>query len=127
MAHEVGYKRPPKDTQFAAGQSGNPAGRPKGRRNFSALMDEAMEERMTINEGGRRRTVTKGQVIAKQLMNKAASGDLGAMKLAVTLFGRSELPDQRETTPQAEADARTRANVMAKIVAAAQGNGHELI
>jgi hypothetical protein len=49
------------------------------------------------------------------------------MKLAAALLGRSELPEQFETTPQAEADARTRANVMAKIVAAAQGNGHELI
>jgi hypothetical protein len=65
MSDEVGYKKPPKETQFLPGKSGNPAGRPKGRRNFASLMDEAMDERITINEGGRRRTVTKGQVIAK--------------------------------------------------------------
>ncbi len=32
--YEVGYKRPPKHTQFKLGQSGNMKGRPKGTRNF---------------------------------------------------------------------------------------------
>jgi hypothetical protein len=27
---KVGYKNPPKNTQFQPGKSGNPAGRPKG-------------------------------------------------------------------------------------------------
>ena len=29
----VGYKTPPKNTQFQPGQSGNPKGRPKGTKN----------------------------------------------------------------------------------------------
>ncbi len=32
-------------------------------------------------EGGRRRKITKGEAIAKQLVNKAASGDLRAMQM----------------------------------------------
>ena len=30
---EVGYRRPPKASQFPPGRSGNPKGRPKGARN----------------------------------------------------------------------------------------------
>ena len=32
--YEVGYRRPPKDTQFRLGHSGNPRGRRKGLRNL---------------------------------------------------------------------------------------------
>ena len=31
--YEVGYGKPPKDTRFKPGQSGNPSGRPKGATN----------------------------------------------------------------------------------------------
>jgi len=30
--YEIGYRKPPAHTRFKAGQSGNPAGRPRGAR-----------------------------------------------------------------------------------------------
>jgi hypothetical protein len=79
--HKVGFGKPPKHTQFKKGQSGNPKGRPRGARNASTLLDEALKERVIISENGQRRTVTKLEAIMKQLVNRAAGGDHRATQL----------------------------------------------
>ena len=38
--YAVGYARPPKPTQFQPGQSGNSAGRPRGRQSLDELLLE---------------------------------------------------------------------------------------
>jgi hypothetical protein len=43
--HEIGYKHPPKRTQFRPGISGNPSGRPKGSRNVAAVVRRTLEEK----------------------------------------------------------------------------------
>lgn len=78
---EVGFGKPPKHARFRKGLSGNPKGRPRGSRNASTLLDEALKERVTISENGRRRKVTKLEAILKQLVNKAAGGDHRATQL----------------------------------------------
>jgi hypothetical protein len=71
----VGYGKPPAETRFKPGQSGNPKGRPKGAKNFSTLMEKELAQKVTIKEGERRRRVSKREAMVKQLTNKAASGD----------------------------------------------------
>jgi hypothetical protein len=71
----VGYGKPPQHTQFAKGRSGNPRGRPKGRKNLSTLIEEELNTKVTITENGARKKITKKQAVAKQIVNKAASGD----------------------------------------------------
>jgi hypothetical protein len=42
--YEVGYGRPPIHTRFKPGQSGNPAGRPKGAQNFATEIAAELKE-----------------------------------------------------------------------------------
>jgi Family of unknown function (DUF5681) len=77
----VGYGRPPKHTQFAKGRSGNPNGRPKGSKNFGLVIEEELNTKIPINENGKRKSITKRQAVAKQLVNKAASGDSKAIPI----------------------------------------------
>ena len=57
--YEVGYRNPPHHTQFKKGQSGNPRGRPCGSKNLKTLVNEVLNELVTITENGRRRKITK--------------------------------------------------------------------
>jgi len=78
--YEVGFQRPPRHTQFRKGTSGNPKGRPREAKNLAAVLDEALAEKVAIVENGRRRKITKRCAMIKQLVNKAASGDLRASR-----------------------------------------------
>ena len=78
--YEVGYGRPPKASRFQKGRSGNPAGRPKGTLNMATVLERTLREMVVVNEGGRRRTITKLEAAVKQLVNKAAGGDLLAFR-----------------------------------------------
>jgi len=73
---EVGYKRPPKDTQWKKGQCGNPEHwRKRAPRGAIALIDEVWQEPISIVEKGERRRVTVFEAILSQLMFKELSGD----------------------------------------------------
>jgi hypothetical protein len=71
--YKVGYRRPPKETQFKSGQSGNPTGRPKGSQNFHTVLEQELNEKVTINENGIRKVVTKKEAVAKLYVKTALS------------------------------------------------------
>ena len=88
--YEVGYRRPPRSYQFKKGKSGNPRGRPKGSISAASHVATALKESMVVQERGLRKTLSKLAVAAKQLVNKAAAGDLRAMKLLLEIMETSE-------------------------------------
>jgi Family of unknown function (DUF5681) len=81
LDYEVGYGKPPKHSQFPNGQSGNSKGRPRGSKNKATLFDEALDERITITENGKRRKITKRKAGYKQLANQVAQGDHRATQI----------------------------------------------
>ncbi len=89
----VGYKRPPKQSRFKKGKSGNPKGRPKGRKNLSTHLYRILNERILIKEGDKVCKITKGEAMLKSLMQKALKGDAKAINLmmvALRQFGEDE-------------------------------------
>ena len=79
IAPKVGRGKPPKHTQWRAGTTGNPWGRPKGAKNLRTYIMEAARDHVTATVGGRTRKISKLQATAMQLATKAAGGDQAAM------------------------------------------------
>ena len=88
--YQVGYGKPPRHTGFQKGRSGNPKGRPKGSKNLATLLTEALDEKVQVTEDGKRRRVTKRELVIKQLVNKSASADLRAIKQLTDIVERAE-------------------------------------
>jgi len=84
--YRVGYKRPPLHTRFRKGQSGNPRGRPRGSKNFSTLLAEALNEPVVVTEDGRRRRISKRELGLKQLANKFAMAEAQATKILLGMM-----------------------------------------
>jgi hypothetical protein len=96
-----GYRKPPRHTRFKKGRSGNPKGRPKGSKNLDTLLMESVNERVTINENGVPKKVSKLAVMHKQLANKGATGDLRALQMILQKL------EQLESRAQANAGSET--------------------
>lgn len=66
---------------FQKGKSGNPAGRPAGRRNVQTLFDEAIIALAELGKTKGLKDVDIEKDIFKKILDKARSGDPHAMKL----------------------------------------------
>lgn len=99
--YEVGYAKPPISARFPKGVSGNPSGRPKMSSDFGAKVVKELKSKLTITENGKRKVITKDDGLAKQTVNKALSGSLPAMRLAIELRqqGREKVAEEQRFSP----------------------------
>ncbi|GGE21767.1 hypothetical protein GCM10011529_30520 [Polymorphobacter glacialis] len=86
-SYAVGFGKPPTGRPFAPGRSGNPKGRPKGAKNFHTLLDEALNQKIVMRERGRETMVSKREIAALRLANKAAEGDLKVLAMLLRHAG----------------------------------------
>jgi hypothetical protein len=79
--YDIGYGKPPKASQFPKGQSGNSRGRPKQEASITAVFRKISKQKVRTNGKDGPQYMTKLEASITQLMNKAANGDLKAMKV----------------------------------------------
>ena len=84
--YEVGYGKPPKDTQWQKGQSGNKAGRGKGRRGLKTDLKDALKQRSSVRINGQEFKGSRQKIMLQTLTARAASGDVRATKLLTDLI-----------------------------------------
>ncbi len=93
---EVGYKKPPKHTRFRKGQSGNPAGRTKGTRNFKTDVRKQLNEPVTVRDGGSVRSVSSQEAGLMKLRAMALAGDQRALDRLLGLAERYAIEEEAD-------------------------------
>jgi hypothetical protein len=113
----VGYGKPPLHTRFQKGRSGNPNGRPRGRKNLSTLLSDALNGSVIVVENGRRKKITKREAIVTQLVNKSASADLKATQIVLAMLRDVESQADGSAEPAAftEADQQIIRRIQARL------------
>jgi hypothetical protein len=99
--YKTGRGRPPKESQFKKGQSGNPAGRPKGARGVRDILHEELMKEIAAKENGQSIRIPALSAITRTLVNQAIRGDVkvsfGLIDLSLRIDAGSTSTEEEET------------------------------
>jgi hypothetical protein len=99
-ADKVGYKRPPKEHQFRAGQSGNPSGKTKGVRSFKSDLRDELGEVINFRDGDEQHTVSKQRALIKRLVGSALQGNQRALATLLGMCARTFAADDQDESSE---------------------------
>jgi hypothetical protein len=83
--YEIGKGRPPVQTRWKPGQSGNPKGRPKASKNLKTIMLERLVQKIPVQERGKLRQVSVFEAIVMRMVNLALKGDQKAITFIMSM------------------------------------------
>jgi hypothetical protein len=102
--YAIGYGKSPAHSRFRKGRSGNPGGRPRGKR-LATLLREALNQTAMIEINGRPRRVSRGQATVALLIDRAAEADPRWMKLLLDLVQKLDIDgDARDDDEEVDAE-----------------------
>lgn len=104
--YDVGYAKPPVESRFKAGKSGNPRGRPKGAKNRTSLpalneerlksiiLEEAYRT-IVVNDANGAVSIPMVQAVVRSMAVNAAKGQQRAQRLFTQLLSATERENKR--------------------------------
>lgn len=101
--YKVGYRKPPKHTQFQKGRSGKPSGRPKREKLSRFLIVEDDFDEMAIKEWLRlikvninvdTITIPQGEMIMRRMVEKAMKGDVRCMNKIIDMTEKKKIVEK---------------------------------
>lgn len=118
-AYDVGYKKPPKRTQFKKGESGNLKGRPRGAKSLKTIARRLLTEKISVRTARGESRVTRIEAMMMKLIESASKGDFRSLQAMFTLY-QQVMPDEPldvavADVPLSAADAATLALFAAEI------------
>ena len=97
--YKVGYRKPPRHTQFQPGTSGNRRGRPRRSKNIDTLFEQQLDRLVTVTRDGRKMRVSVREVVVMNIVKAAANGDARARELVLRHMRERGQPDPFGTRP----------------------------
>jgi hypothetical protein len=94
----VGYKKPPKSSQFKKGVSPNPSGRPKGKKMTEyGMLGSLLNAPISYTENGKKKVASRPEITIRGFAAEALKGDVGKALLLLKLWENASSISDAET------------------------------
>jgi Family of unknown function (DUF5681) len=90
----VGYRKPPKHTQYKPNQSGNISGLPKDRGDFDAALKKELSKELKIGDAAK--VMTARRYLANSMVQDAINGDMSAAEFVIAIDKNPSIVEQFE-------------------------------
>ena len=101
--YRIGYGKPPDHTKFKPGQSGNPRGKPKSRKNYDTILDQILHRKLPIRDRGSIRQVPLIEAMLLKFAEEALRGNPKAAAFLLNRYAPTE-PDDASTNDLSHED-----------------------
>lgn len=124
--YEVGKRKPPKQSRFKKGQSGNPKGRPKGTKDPDKLISSYLSKKISVTRKGRAERVTRREALIDRLFMEAAKGNAAVARLLLDRDGIVAAEAQQSVEAE-ESNKIGLAKLLIQLLEAAQSSSPEAL
>lgn len=93
--YTVGYKKPPRHSQFKPGQSGNLKGRPKAAKGLHSIVRETLTQKVTVRTASGEKKISRIEAVLQKTVEQAMRGNPRAMAELLKLYGNA-VPDEKQ-------------------------------
>lgn len=93
--YEVGYGKPPLQTRFQPGRSGNPKGRPKRAKGLSTIVRSTLTEKVKVRTVSGEKRISRIEAALHKTVELAMKGNANALANLLKLYAGA-VPDERQ-------------------------------
>ena len=89
-SYEVGYGKPPRETRFRPGRSGNPRGRPKKPKSIQERFERELARKVPVRDDDRVRKIPKIDLWVRRVIADAIQGSHQASRILIEMRAASD-------------------------------------
>ena len=97
--YKIGYRNPPRHTQFKPGRSGNPKGRPNGAKGLPLIVRETLTQKITVRTATGTKRISRIEAVLQKTVEQAMKGNPRALAELLKLYGNA-VPEEKHPTPE---------------------------
>lgn len=104
--YEIGYRKPPRHSQFKPGRSGNPKGRPKAAKGLQSIVRDTLTQKVAVRTATGTKKISKIEAVLQKTLEQAMKGNPRALAELLKLYSNA-VPEEKQPAQKERQDDLT--------------------